>query len=69
MTGVGINPLGRPLALAARRVKDAAGTAQPLVLDAAGCLCYVLPLVAFSDDLFVVSFLAPIAANLYISYA
>jgi hypothetical protein len=51
-------PLDCPLAPAARRVKDAAGTAKPLVLDAVGWLCYVsLLLVTLPGGLFVVPFI------------
>jgi hypothetical protein len=35
-----LQPRVNSSALTARRVKDAAGTAKPLVLDAAGWLCY-----------------------------
>ena len=37
-----MQPLDCFEALAARLIKDAAGTAKPLVLDAAGWLCYSL---------------------------
>ena len=53
-----LQPLDCLVALAARRVKDAAGTAKPLVLDAAGWLCYFsLLLVTSPGGLFVVLFM------------